>query len=100
MESSAAIGPGPATICAWLSDASETVKPPLALPLTCLRRTAPVSTRPVLLISMGVKSHCDSTASPVMVKKGLLAIVRLGQDFLPPHGKAIGGGLRLAAKQA
>ena len=62
MESSAAIGPGPATIWAWLSGASETVKFPLVLALAGLRLMAPLSTRLVLLISMGVKSHSDSAS--------------------------------------
>src|SRR5688572_21867369 len=68
MESSAAIGPGPATIWAWLSGVTE--KPPPAALLAALRLTADVSTRLGPLISTGM-SHCDTPASPSMVKEGL-----------------------------
>jgi hypothetical protein len=57
IESSAAIGAGPATMPAELSDVSDTVKPLLVELPGALRRTAPVSIRPGPLISMGVKSH-------------------------------------------
>jgi hypothetical protein len=71
IESSAAMGPGPATMAPWLSGVSETVKPPAVLPVVAFRRTAPLSIRPEPLISMGVKSHYDIPPSPIMVKKSL-----------------------------
>jgi hypothetical protein len=58
------------------------VKPPPALPAAGLRRMAPDSTRPVLLISMGVMSHCDTTASRIVVKKGLMLNQRGGPPWL------------------
>src|SRR6202042_2893793 len=88
MESSAAMGPGPVTICAWLSGASETVKVPVALALTVLRLMAALSTRLVLLISMGPtptgehrRSWLRKTCAQGTLNRALSPVIRMpGQD--------------------
>src|SRR6185503_841451 len=86
IESSAAMGPGPATMAPCASALSETAKPFPPEPVVVLRLIAPVSTRPGPLISMGADPIETQLASKIMVKEALTARNRPVSGRFARHG--------------